>query len=145
MALFAVGVSRAVVFKTNVSLTSGQILTLKTVPVEIVAAPGAGKIIVPVRVAAAYTHVSAAYTHDGEAFRFGNAALDVGSSAYLASLAGSIVTEAFSQVGIADMDYKGVWPSAQLLNQALTMYYPGASNPAAGNGTMSVTVWYMVH
>lgn len=143
MSLFAIpGI--AVIFKTTVNVSSSQILALKTTPVQMVGAQGEGRVIVPIRIGAVYTHVSAAYTHDGEGVHFGNATLATSGFSYLASLAGAILTQAESQNGIADMDFKGVWPSAYLANQPLNMYYPGAANPAAGNGTMAVTVAYMV-
>ena len=54
--------SGVTVQNATVTLSAAQIATLDTIPVTVVAAPGAGKIVIPVSTYTAYTYLTSAYT-----------------------------------------------------------------------------------
>jgi len=117
-------------FYTEITLSSAEILALNATPKVIVAAPGAGKIILPISFVASYTFVSDAYTTN-------------------------ISMRAGYATGVADMNliqldavasYRLVTsPDCNPIeNQALQVTV-ATGNPAAGNGTAIVGVYYKIH
>ena len=115
----------------TVSVSSAEILALNGTPKQLVAAPGAGKILVPIAVTYKFTYGSAAYTTNlnlrlrmGFTLTQNAGILGLSGNAYaMQPLAGGVV-------------------SSDVSNTAITLDV-ATGDPAAGNGTMIVYVSYV--
>lgn len=123
----------------TVSLSSAQILSLKT-PVELIPAPGAGKIIIVDEVILSYTNGGTSYT-GGNTLDFkydGNV-----TSCGLSGISGSAITGA--SIIIRQYVYSTSTDITSAVNKNLAIsVYSGGSNFATGNGTAKVTVVYRI-
>ena len=130
----AAGSGGAVLTKT-VTVSSAEILALFTTPKELIAAPGANKIIVPISVTVAYKYNSITYTAGAGVFGVAYA----GTTEKLAcgnpflATASTIVSVA----GAVDALF------TDTVNKALVLLNDTA-NYATGNGTAIVTVVYRI-
>jgi len=122
-----------------VPLTSSQIINASASPVTIVAAPGAGKVIVVVNSVYEYTFVTTPYTGDSAALLYGGdptADADVGDDGVCKLSASSL---AYSGSGTAQIQVA----TTAAADAAITYGIPTGKTPYAdGDGTLKVTVYY---
>ena len=120
--------------KATATLSSADILALDSTPQTLVAAPGAGKFIVPHKVVAQYVYGTVAYvvgaqpdvTWEGSSVA-GTLSLNLSGGADVLCF----ITPAMSNANPVD-----------IVNKALTL---SAGDPLTdGDGTLTVTVWYSV-
>lgn len=121
------------------TLSSAQIKALRATPVAIVAAPGAGKMIVPVSTTAKFIYGGTAYTGAGDSV-----------NVYWGT------TTSLNASGIANATMVGTTTTWQLLNigntattttpenVALNWFNPGASEFITGNSTISWSITYRI-
>jgi hypothetical protein len=120
----------------TVTLSSADILALHTTPVTIIPAPGAGKVIAPIRSVVHYSHGTISYTDgdplyayiDSPAFVGGGIGVNVSgltASAFFTDLGGNIAAD------LSDVENKAV------LTSCVTPF-------AAGDGTVTWTVLYTI-
>lgn len=126
------------ILSASVTLTSAQVLAIFTTPVTIVPAPGAGLAIVPVFVAYNYTFGGTAYTDGG-----GNLQLQIGTIPAF----GAFATVGFWDQAVSKITVQTTQRSVQNVsawaNKAMQVSQ-NTANPTGGNGTVTVTVAYMV-
>jgi hypothetical protein len=126
--------------KATVTLSSADILDLHNTPVTLVAAPGAGKYLVPHRVVMCYTHGTTSYATGG-----GNPIINYAAGATITEVSG-VVGQTDDYLVISDgtagnNDLVGA-PSL-FVNKAITA--DGDGNVLTdGDGTLTVTVWYSI-
>ena len=117
--------------KATVTLSSADLLDLHNTPVELVAAPGAGKYTNLHRAVGYYTHATTEYVFTGglPILTFGSTSLGefdaTGNQDAITPFVSSIKVVASEQV-----------------NAALLLFVPDAIT--TGDGTLTVTVWYSV-
>ena len=126
-------------FHKTVSITSAQILALDatTHQIELVAAPGAGKIIVPEEVVYSFTAGATPYAngqsmtiyHDGD------------TNAYFAALANTAITSATSTVNTKVVLDEVITPG---IDKALVFRQTSATAFITGNGTLKIFIKYKV-
>lgn len=128
-------------YRTDVSLTSAQILALLTVPVTLVVAPGPGLMICPETIIIRVTGVTAAYTDAGGAVTF-----SIGSmTATLAAntvFTGPTANQRSQQIFAFGGTSTAAAPPTNE-NAAFTIS-KATNNFAAGSGTAHITVFYTV-
>jgi hypothetical protein len=117
----------------KVDVSSAEILALFTTPKQLVAAPGSGKMILPI--SAMY------YVHAGGIAYATNTDLSI-------SLSGTISTTVDAPLSSASNKIEVVAPvftnnNATAINAALFVRASGG-NPTAGNGTLTVYVTYKI-
>ena len=132
----------------TVTLTSAQLLALSTTPIQIVAAPGAGKYIFPVSYALEYifgTHAYSTPAKTNNAFfgYTGNAINSINSPMALTGW-GTFIENTFSclMFGVVGNAANVGITLSQIVNQGIEFGVPNALT--LGNGTMKVTLTYMV-
>ncbi len=116
------------------SLSTGQILELNSTPIQLVAAPGVGKVIVPLMIGLSFTWNSIAYTinvtlqlqyETGTGLNF--------DSAILLKTADFINTRVINVIPI-----EGI-----LQNKKLSIAL-STGNPGAGNSALDTYLWYQI-
>ena len=126
----------------QVSLTTAQLLALGGSPVQILAAPGAGKMTLILNTVYEYTFASAAFAYagGGAALFYGNstggALADNGDSSILAGTANQITITAGG-------DTSGVNVTSAVANQPI--YYAVNGDPTLGDGTLKITIYYLTY
>jgi hypothetical protein len=125
----------------EVDVSSAQILNSNSVPVVLIAAPGANKFLRIVDIAMRYTFVSAAYaTNTNLLFMYSAlvaAAVDAQPSSVLTQVNDRVfMTGGISPTGVPQ-GYNG------LTNQGLVLYTQ-TGNPTAGSGTIKVFITYKI-
>lgn len=129
------------ILEATLTLTSGQIKALNSTPLTIVSAPGVGKYIQVVCVSGEYTAVSAAYTT--------NTLLQITASgatlvqAQNANLLLSTVSRNFV-FDLVTGSATGSTTATQLLDNTALVVNVATGNPAVGDGTMKLKVFYRV-
>jgi hypothetical protein len=119
--------------ETKVSLSAAQILSLNSSPVQLVAAPGANKVVQVLSVLFKYTFVSAAYATNT------TLQIKLGSDVYVA--VGSVISETHTfWEGIIPFDFVS---AADIANQPVTITVQ-TGNPTAGNSTLKVYLSYRI-
>lgn len=135
-----IGSDNLVVQKTQTSVSSAEILALHTTPKTLVAAKGAGKILLPLYALLQYTHVTTAYSDI------------IGSDNFLISVAGGSSGVAVETVGFVDQTSSsirftqmgaplGVSNIEVIANAAIELSLNGAIT--TGDGTLVVDMWYI--
>jgi hypothetical protein len=124
------------VFVTKkVSLTSAQILQLNTTPIELLPAPGVGKMNFLLDAEVRFNLVSTAYTT--------NLTLQITCGSVIASNA-SILTSITNRFGnIAKSAVSGAGTQFYTENTAMNVTV-GTGNPLAGNGTLDLYITYKI-
>jgi hypothetical protein len=122
---------------TTASLTSAQILTLGTTPVTIVAAQGAGTVIIPVQAFGSLTFLTSQYANAGVLNLSWNGANGI-AAANLSSNLIAAASQVASQGGLS----VATIATASLANLPLTVHSTGAVT--AGAGSWKLTVLYLV-
>lgn len=126
----------------SVTLSSAQVLAIFTTPITVVAAPGAGLMVLPTAALFNYTFVSTAYTDGGGSLFL-----------YYGSNAGTAATSSMATSGFWTLTHSAATQSTiinhsnaavtALANQPLVLQQ-NTANPTLGNGTLTVTVAYAV-
>ena len=123
--------------QASVSLTAANIIGMSVTPVELVAAPGAGKALVFLGLVANVTRTDTAFTGGGAV-----SAKYAGGSDVMATIASSVITGAAGQTisrripaDLSDLDIAAVENKALVLTNADVPF-------ADGTGTAEVTVLY---
>jgi hypothetical protein len=142
-ALVAADLSGLVMSVATLTLTAAQILALNGAPVQIVAAPGAGKMLVPVIATFQYKFGTLAYGNVTDA------AIVIGVSGTLGTQnepiqtgATGFIDQTASQVAMTDVD-SGPMAQTAVSNAALLVANEqGSGEFTTGDGTMVVMLWY---
>lgn len=114
----------------EIDLSSAEILALNGTPKQIVAAPGAGKIIVPSMFVINYSFLTAAYATNTN-MQYGNPSGTYVTIFDLTAAASKITTAAATGTTVID-------------NEKLEIKV-ATGNPTAGSGTATVGVYYKIH
>lgn len=120
----------------TVSISSAQLLAINSTPIQIVAAPGAGKINVPVFIMMEMIYGGTTYT------TCTNAGLYWGTSAGVGIQTGTFVVTASSRVLAGPTTAASSAATGSLDNAAIN--FTAAANCAVGNGTVKVTLGYTI-
>jgi hypothetical protein len=125
----------------TIALTSAQLRQLYTAPIQIVAAPGPGQMLLPIAAVYQYKFGTAAYQNGGNLWL--NFANDTGGNNFLQTfnspVNASSWTIAFGFTTGAVQDVQ-----ANFANSALMVTNGGGLNFSGGDGTLTVTVSYIV-
>lgn len=127
---------------TSTTLTSPQILALLGTPITLVPAPGVGFTIVPTMIVVKYFGGTVAYTDAGGAVTFSNGSMSAAlpsNAIFLVTVTPNRRIQTFPWPGATDTAANP--PSDD--NAALTISKI-TNNFAAGNGTATILVWYLV-
>lgn len=127
--------------RADINLTSAQILALQTTAVTLVAAPGAGLMIVPESIIIRVAGITAAYTDAGGAVSFSVGSMTQALAAntiFTGPTNGQVSQQVISFAGTST----AAAPSTNI-NAALTIG-KATNNFAAGSGTAHITVFYSV-
>lgn len=134
--------------RSDVTLTSAQILLLLSVPISLVAAPGVGSYINPWFIVMRYIGGTVAYTDAGGAVSIGAGTLTTALSAntiFLTTVSPNTKKQVLfpfaAAVGAGVLDTAANPPTED--NAALTISKV-TNNFAAGNGTMHITTYYTI-
>ena len=125
----------------TITLTSAQILALNTTPITLVAAPGAGKAIVPSKVYCRLNYNTTAYATSTVLIIKHNGAIDNSfrHNNILTSTI-NIIDEFYSEFG-----GMSTTSSTKILENASLIIRPSAaSNPTTGNSTIDLLVEYQI-
>ena len=119
---------------TKVEVSSAEILTANSAPITLVAAPGAGKMLIPIIVSYFYDYATAVYATNTE--------LDVYHSTGVIKLnqIAGVIDQAADRYGIshsANVHISNITP-----NEALILKGP-VGDPTGGGGTLTIYLWYI--
>jgi hypothetical protein len=121
--------------KATVTLSSADILDLHNTPVEVVAAPGAGRFLVPHLVIASTSGGTTPYTvPDAVSIQVGDASWVEVSSLFSVVTGEQVATFIPAAVTFAAADVE---------NRSIAILATD-DNPTDGDGTLTVTVWYSI-
>lgn len=127
----------------KVTLTANQIKALRATPVELVAAPGAGYVLIPVHCHARFNHVTTEYTVPGD----GNMSVQVGDNALSFEIVDDILTtgaERFATVDTTGANMLDVINAiADVENQAITIRNLATDEFTLGDGTLDVILHFL--
>lgn len=130
---------------TQVSLTAAQIIAMYTTPVELIAAPGAGKSIAIVKAQFKITRTATAFTGGGAAIiQYDSTANGAGTQACDSTLAATVITGA---AGASHSIRNGAVISdstATIVNKGVFISNDTAVF-AAGTGAAVLDIWYVVN
>ncbi len=122
----------------QVTIATGAVLTLNTTPVQLVAAPGTGSVVIVDDIAAKLVRNSITYTTQGVLeFRY----TDGSGAKVSADIANTLL---FTSSGTGYQTVKGVATALiPVANAAIVVDVP-TGNPAAGNSPLVITVRYHI-
>lgn len=125
----------------RVTLSSAQVLAIKTTGVNVVPAPGTGLAISPVLWTINYTFNTTPYTDGGGSLGlfWGTGGVGVGATITTAGF----WDQSVSRYAQANAFSRGAVSDSQVANKPATVQQTTA-NPTGGDGTVTVTVAYMV-
>ena len=132
----------------QVVLTATQLKNLTTTPVQLIAAPGNGFMIVPFFTVANYRYGGTAFASTGEVeVRFAGLAAKWPQAIIQAS---GFLTAVSSQVAVVTlygpsttMPVAGIFPVSSVANTAIEAFN-SAGAIATGNGTLALTLYYQI-
>jgi len=128
-------------YRTDINLTSAQILLLQTTPVTIVPAPGAGLMIIPESIVIRTQGITAAYTDAGGAVSFSVGTMSTALAAntvFTGPTAGQRSQQILAFAGTSTAANPPTNENAALTIQKATNQF------AAGSGTVHITVFYSI-
>lgn len=127
----------------EVTVTSAQLLALRATPKTIVAAPGAGKMIVPLQMVAIADNGTAYVVGTNDlALRYKDETGDIiGQTIDTAGLLDQ-TTDIVTQASMLATDSKG--PKADVENQPVVLHNTGAGELTTGTGVLRVKLWYFI-
>ncbi len=131
----------AIVKYAEVEISSAEILALFTTPKELVAAPGAGKVLELISLQLAYDYLTTAYTVTGATnlqVKYTDAS---GAAVSTTQAVTGMIDQATDQLRALDKLEASVTP---VVNAALVLTLAGA-DPTLGVGTIHAKVAYRVH
>lgn len=128
------------------ALTAANIIAMYTTPVALVAAPGAGKSIVVTKLAFTITRTATAFTGGGAAIvQYAATANGGGTQALDSTLASTVITGSAGTT-VSFRNGAVVSDAASTVTQNVGLYISNATAVfAAGTGTATVDVWYVVY
>lgn len=143
--LIAAGTDYSVQHKT-VALTAANLIAMYTTPVAILPAPGAGKSILVTKLGFTITRTSTAFTGGGAViFQYGATANGGGTQALDSTMATTVITGAAGATVtarngavISDLAAATIQNAGLYISNATAVF-------AAGTGTATVDVWYVVY
>ena len=128
-------VSEYKVLKT--SITSAQILDIFTTPIDIIPAPGAGKMIIPSFITLIIRFNSSTYTDTGGAWK-----VVLGTSGLtITTIVSYLGSSTFDKETIQSLFYSAATTFGTFINQPLRLTTTG-NNPLGGNSGIDVYVTY---
>jgi hypothetical protein len=141
----AAGADYSVQHKT-ITLSAAQIIAMYTTPVQLIAAPGAGKSIVVAKAAFTIVRTSTAFTGGAAAIvQYDSTANGGGTQALDSTLASTVITGAAgTTVSLRNGAIISDLASTSIQNKGLFISN-GTAVFAAGTGTATVDVWYYVY
>lgn len=122
----------------KVAVSSAQILTLNSVPVQIIAAPAAGLAIVPFKIIQRYIFVTAAYT------------VNTATELFISGEPNDIfeLSNALSPVATTIKTYQNTFVAGAAIDQYAAaqalMLRAIAGDPLVGDSTLQIYVWYNI-
>ena len=124
------------------SITNAQMKALNTTPIELIAAPGASKLIVVDKIVAKHQYLTAAFNDQDLTVGYDDGAdLTVATIDATNFLNG--VTADTTRPSIVPIDGAAVLDtSAQIENENIALTASG--NPTTGGGTLDLYIWYTV-
>jgi hypothetical protein len=124
----------------QVSLTAAQLIAMYTTPVNILPAPGAGKVLIIDAIAFQFKHGATQFTGGGAVtFVFHGTAV----TPHTGNVAASVIQAAADDVLYLGPNVSAAVDLQSAINLGLDIKNATAAF-AAGNGTAIVTVWYSV-
>jgi hypothetical protein len=128
----------------TVTLTSAQLKALRATPVQLVAAPGAGKVIQAISSFWQYSAGATPYTVPDGSLVIYNATAGLVLGERFTENAAGFLDQAASQVLLLNADNTQAQPATSFANKALLIANNGSGEWTAGDGTVIVTVYYAV-
>lgn len=128
-------------YRTDITLTSAQLLALLGTPVTIIPAPGAGLMICPETIILRMSGLTAAYTDAGGAVSFSIGTMSTALAANTIVTGPTNGQRSQQIVAFAATSTAAAPPTNE--NAALTIS-KATNNFAAGSGTLHITVFYSV-
>ena len=132
----------AIIRTARLSLSSADLLALDTTPIEIVPAPGSGKIILPIEALFRYTHVTTAYTVGTSVLVVGIPGDEAGyiklDNSALSSFVGNATSDTARQFHESAQNDSG-----SMGNQAITVRIE-SDTLADGDGTLVIDLLYRI-
>jgi len=132
----------------TISLSSAQLQTISSVPVLVLKAPGAGKAIYVLQAWMEYVFNTVGFGANGRATLIYGPTYATTSDLFFPAPAGAAQTplsfaSGFSTVSLSSSALYQTFANSAVLNQPLYVTN-NLGNPAAGNGTATLTVAYVV-
>jgi hypothetical protein len=129
-------------YHKQVTITNAQMLALNTTPVELVAAPGSGKMIVLQDVSAKHNYATAAFSDTDLTIGYDDGAdltvTTIDATNFLNNVSASTTRPTNRTApGAAVLD-----ASAQIENENLAL--TAGANPTTGGGTLTLDIWYRI-
>ncbi|KKL92588.1 hypothetical protein LCGC14_1883200 [marine sediment metagenome] len=119
---------------SKTSIATGAVLTLNGTPVELVALPGAGKVIVPIMVGLSLTWAAAAYdTNTTLQLIYDTGTGFTLDTAILLKTADHILTR-----------FVDIAPTEGLIQNKKLSITVGTGNPGTGDSALDVYTWYQI-
>lgn len=128
----------------EVALTSAEIKALRATPKELVAAPGAGKVLEFISAVLLLDATATGYTEtaDNMAVKYNNGSGAVASNTIEAT---GFIDQTADTITTATAKYDTIVAATGCVNRALVLHNTGDGEYATGTGVMRVKVAYRVH
>lgn len=129
----------------TVSLTAANLIAMYATPVVLIAAPGSGKSIVVTKLAFTITRTATAFTGGGAAIvQYHTTANGAGQQALDSTLASTVITGA-AGTSVSFRNGAVISDAASTVTQNKGLYISNDTAAfAAGTGTATVDIWYVV-
>ena len=134
----ALAQDRSAVQTTTITITSAQILSLHTSPVQVVPAPGAGQILNPIAFTVQYKFATTPYVIPAQGIQFISGA---SHDEYAGVNTANLLDAPSSRVATATAGGQVGGDPAVYANQPLLVALSN-SDPTGGDGTLTITVTY---
>jgi len=129
---------KSLIQSTTVTIPTASVLTLNSTPFTLIAAPGAGLVIVPVALYSTMTYNSATYAANAAGF---SVRYTDGSGASTAmTLTQAYIQSAASAIFNINAGTTAITPVAN----APLVLYADTANPTTGNSDLKIRIWYRI-